>query len=419
MRSGSPLKMPLFHAPGQLTKLTFRVRAQIELGEQITVSVAGSTGDDVAETLLLVTTPTEYPIWRSPRPLVVPSHAPVRYSLVVHSGDAVVSASPERDVCPVGARFEVELLDDVFATRSAAGSEADIDAAAAPLDASKSGGVPPASGRFEDVLPENSDLVEGCLFITSFTLPVKLTRHSVSGEWSATWDECALHARTEDSCAGDMPLRWVGTVQTHMLKDEVGNPWACEGAAPGALLDDAERAKLVACLTAFDCIPIFLPPKQLDIVYRLMCKEVLWPAMHNTLVLFGPFWKPESGWSPEAIASWWREYEAVSKAFALELASRVTTGDVVWVHDYHLSLLPRDIRTACALHKGLGVDDVGVIYFSHLPFPTWEIFRSLPWRDELLNGIIAGECSFMYRYSLRAYCSQFDSLPLTYLTFSR
>ena len=389
---------PRFESAGKLTQVTFRVRGEISHGEQLAVkcgSVEERTTGEMPETLVLVTTPSEYPIWRSPRPLVVPSHVPLSYTVVVLSGGDSVAAttSARRTVVPTGVHFEVEELGDIFSPRppvrprSAPSSSSASSSAIRSATSAEEIAARRLSGTIDQL--QMDDLVEGCIYITSFTLPVFLTRDSTTGDWCAEWDECALHAKTEDSCSDEMTMRWVGTVQMRMLKDETGAPFVCE--AEGDNPFGAEREKLRAVLAKMKCIPLFLPTEQLDVVYRLMCKEVLWPAMHNTLVLFGSFFNAERGWNPSVIKTWWSAYQAVCKAFSTALVDVLVSGDVVWVHDYHLMKLPLDIRTDCAA-KGLDpFDDVGIIYFSHLPFPTWEIFRSLPWRDELLNGIIAAD----------------------------
>ena len=78
--------------------------------------------------------------------------------------------------------------------------------------------------------------------------------------------------------------------------------------------------------------------------------------------------------------SWWDDYVAVNAAFAQKVLEIAGERDVVWVHDYHLMLLPAMLRAVRP--------DLRIGFFLHTPFPPEELFRCLPHREELLEGIV-------------------------------
>ena len=80
----------------------------------------------------------------------------------------------------------------------------------------------------------------------------------------------------------------------------------------------------------------------------------------------------------------WAAYREVNRLFAKEVAKDVQDGDLVWVHDYHLMLLPEMLRE----EMGNSKKNVKIGFFLHTPFPSSEIYRILPVREQLLLGIL-------------------------------
>ena len=83
-------------------------------------------------------------------------------------------------------------------------------------------------------------------------------------------------------------------------------------------------------------------------------------------------------------------YRVVNRKFAEVVGEYVEEGDVVWAHDYQLLLLPRMLREQ---H-----DDVSIGFFLHIPFPSYELFRLIPWREELLNGMLGADLIGFHTY---------------------
>ena len=100
------------------------------------------------------------------------------------------------------------------------------------------------------------------------------------------------------------------------------------------------------------------------------CNRTLWPLFHyfTTLARFEE--------------EHWKEYQRVNRAFASALAEVLQPDDILWIHDYHLLLLPRLVRERFP-HMPIG-------FFLHIPFPSYEVFRLLPrpWRAEIIEGLL-------------------------------
>ena len=98
--------------------------------------------------------------------------------------------------------------------------------------------------------------------------------------------------------------------------------------------------------------------------------EILWPLLH---------------YHPGEITfdeSTWEAYKEANRLFAKTVAADIQDNDLVWVHDYHLMLLPAMLR------KKICKRNVKFGFFLHTPFPSSEIFRILPVRDEILLGVL-------------------------------
>ncbi|KAI8096964.1 glycosyltransferase family 20-domain-containing protein [Halteromyces radiatus] len=116
-------------------------------------------------------------------------------------------------------------------------------------------------------------------------------------------------------------------------------------------------------------IPIFLKNEQAFGHYEGYCKQVLWPLFHYVI------------WNGSIDESqYWDDYVAVNQAFAQTIADNYEPGDIVWIQDYHLLLVPQILRDLKPLAR------IGL--FIHTPFPSSEMFRCLPHRREILDGIL-------------------------------
>jgi trehalose 6-phosphate synthase/phosphatase len=133
----------------------------------------------------------------------------------------------------------------------------------------------------------------------------------------------------------------------------------------------AERQRLDRHLAERSIVPIYLSPHEVKQYYENFANGVIWPLCHYML---------------ERIpldAKGWDVYRQVNEKFADATAHVYRPGDVVWVHDYQLLLVPGMLRER--------LPDARIGFFLHIPFPSTEIFRTLPWRDALLEGMLGAD----------------------------
>ncbi|KAL7277126.1 hypothetical protein ACG7TL_008971 [Trametes sanguinea] len=133
-------------------------------------------------------------------------------------------------------------------------------------------------------------------------------------------------------------------------------------------------------------VPVWLDDKDAHGHYDGYCKQTLWPLFHYLL------WQDVATEYASADAHW-APYAAVNAAFARRVAEVYRPGDLIWIHDYHLLLVPSLLRQA--------LPDAAVGLFVHTPFPSSEVFRCLPRRKEILDGMLGANliCFQTYSYS--------------------
>jgi trehalose 6-phosphate synthase/phosphatase len=121
----------------------------------------------------------------------------------------------------------------------------------------------------------------------------------------------------------------------------------------------------------YSCFPIFLTRSDIKMFYHGFCNKTIWPLFHYfpTYTVFEK--------------NLWAAYEKVNNKFCEALLKKIGPRDTVWVHDYQLLLLPGLLR------KRMPEAKIG--FFLHIPFPSFEIFRLLPWRKEILEGLLGAD----------------------------
>jgi trehalose 6-phosphate synthase/phosphatase len=142
---------------------------------------------------------------------------------------------------------------------------------------------------------------------------------------------------------------------------------------PGGTVAVEDEPAVRVRMHALGAHPVFLSEPEMDSFYHGFCNSTLWPLFH--------YFPSFTEYSEEH----WRTYQHVNRLFSEATASVVRPGDVVWVHDYQLLLLPKMLR-----ERGL---DVQIGLFLHIPFPSYEIFRYLPtrWGCALLEGMLGAD----------------------------
>eukprot|EP00903_Cladosiphon_okamuranus_P018856 g17344.t1 len=226
---------------------------------------------------------------------------------------------------------------------------------------------------------------DGGVVVASFYLPVTLTKHTVpsasSGDdhdpedrdndcdgWTAEWDHEQLTALQTN-----LRVVRVGTIKCdHDITEE-------------------DKAAVVKALLKLNCVPVFLSKSLTHHCYYTYCKGVLWPVMHGMLEMFDDLPNTNTLLDDKAITSGWQAYKQVNRAFRDKVVEVFHEGDMIWVHGFHLAILP------AFLDRTVKVARIGL--FLHTPFPPSEVFRALPHREDLLRGMLGADQVGFHRFS--------------------
>ncbi len=139
---------------------------------------------------------------------------------------------------------------------------------------------------------------------------------------------------------------------------------------PGASVPPEHETAVRTHAGQFKSRPVYLPEESMDRFYLGFCNKTIWPLFHYFPVL--THYEEEN----------WQEYRNVNRAFAEAVVNALQPDDVLWIHDYHLMLLPKLVRDK--------FPEMPIGFFLHIPFPSWEVFRMLPrpWREEIIEGLL-------------------------------
>lgn len=118
-------------------------------------------------------------------------------------------------------------------------------------------------------------------------------------------------------------------------------------------------------------VPLTLSADEVADYYEGFSNDTLWPLSHDVIS------------PPEFHRHWWDAYRRVNRRFAEAAAGLAAPGAVVWVHDYQLQLVPALLRELRP--------DLRIGYFHHIPFPPLEIFAQLPWRRQVVEGLLGAD----------------------------
>lgn len=118
-------------------------------------------------------------------------------------------------------------------------------------------------------------------------------------------------------------------------------------------------------------VPISLGAEEYDKYYEGFSNATLWPLYHDLVV------------PPQFHRSWWNTYCSTNARFAQAAVDAADFGATIWIHDFHLQLVPEMIRAQRP--------DVRIGFFNHIPFPAETIFAQLPWRDSILKGLLGAD----------------------------
>uniref|UniRef100_A0A2P2Q419 alpha,alpha-trehalose-phosphate synthase (UDP-forming) n=1 Tax=Rhizophora mucronata TaxID=61149 RepID=A0A2P2Q419_RHIMU len=234
-----------------------------------------------------------------------------------------------------------------------------------------------ASGNLLDVPQTPRSLPRVMNILVANMLPLHAKRNVETGKWCFSLDKDSLLLQLKDGFSPKTEVVYVGSLKVD--------------------IDPSEQEEVAQTLLEdFNCVPTFLSQDLQKKFYLGFCKQHLWPLFHYMLPMC-----PEHGDRFDRVL--WRAYVSANKIFADKVMEIISPeDDYVWVHDYHLMVLPTFLRK-CYNRVKLG-------FFLHSPFPSSEIYRTLPVRDEILRGLLncdlVGFHTFDYARHFLSCCSR-------------
>lgn len=223
----------------------------------------------------------------------------------------------------------------------------------------------------------SSSVIRERKILVANMLPLNARRDTENGKWCFSLDQDSLLLQLKDGFPPETEVIYVGSLKVEIEASE-------QEEVAQTLLDQ------------FKCVPTFLPHDIQKKFYHGFCKQQLWPLFHYMLPMC-----PDHGDRFER--QLWQAYVSANKLFADTIMEVVNPeDDYVWIHDYHLMVLPTFLRKR--YHR------VKLGFFLHSPFPSSEIYRTLPVRDEILKGLLNSDLigfhTFDYARHFLSCCSR-------------
>ncbi|MGE5436178.1 MAG: trehalose-6-phosphate synthase, partial [Syntrophothermus sp.] len=143
---------------------------------------------------------------------------------------------------------------------------------------------------------------------------------------------------------------------------------------PGLEVDEQYQSEIKErLLSQYNSFPIYLSEDVMENFYQGFCNKTIWPLFH--------YFPSFADYKEE----YWNSYQQVNKQFFEQIIELLKPDDYLWIHDYHLMLLPKLIREK--------MPNIKIGFFLHIPFPTYEVYSLLPskWRIEILEGLLGAD----------------------------
>ncbi|NLL53229.1 MAG: bifunctional alpha,alpha-trehalose-phosphate synthase (UDP-forming)/trehalose-phosphatase [Peptococcaceae bacterium] len=197
------------------------------------------------------------------------------------------------------------------------------------------------------------------IIIISNRLPVTVKRNSQGLEYYKSIGGLATGLKSYHQQADSIWVGWPGIANEEM--------------------NDREKKIIQKELRKdYQCLPVFLFSEEIDQYYNGFCNKTIWPLFH--------YFTSKTQYEIET----WEAYKQVNEKFFKAVEAVIESNDIIWVHDYHLMLLPKMIKEK--------FPDTQIGYFLHIPFPSFEIYRLLIWREEILRGLLGADLIGFHTY---------------------
>lgn len=194
--------------------------------------------------------------------------------------------------------------------------------------------------------------------IISNRLPVQITQHHKEIQITPSVGGLATGMKSIHSEGNSLWIGWSG-LETDAITEEISEK-----------VDHALRKE--------KCVAVHLTSQEVNDFYLGFSNKTIWPLFHY----FVEYTKFDF--------NQWQAYKAVNQKFAEKALEFIEDDDTIWVHDYQLMMLPELIKK----HK----PNATIGFFLHIPYPSHEIFRIFPWREELLRGLLGSDLIGMHTY---------------------
>jgi len=198
----------------------------------------------------------------------------------------------------------------------------------------------------------------GRLLIISNRLPISVTRRADKVNFQASVGGLATGLASFRDSHQSQWIGWPG-----IAKDK---------------LSPQQQDQIVDRLGEHNCHSVFLSAKDVRNFYYGFCNKTVWPLFH-----YFPLYTVYE-------EQYWKAYRNVNNAFCETIIKIAKPRDYIWVHDYQLMLLPELIREK--------LPDAQIGFFLHIPFPSFELFRLLPWRKEIIKGLLGADLIGFHTY---------------------
>ena len=161
--------------------------------------------------------------------------------------------------------------------------------------------------------------------------------------------------------------------------EQSGSIWVgWPGLSNDAITNDEKKKIRRELNDTYRCHPVFLSDDEVNEYYHGFCNKTIWPLFH--------YFQSKTEYDFTA----WETYKRVNEKFFKAVDPLIGSGDIIWIHDYQLMLLPAMIKEK---HPNAKIG-----FFLHIPFPSFEIFRLLIWRAEILRGLLGADLIGFHTY---------------------
>ncbi len=185
--------------------------------------------------------------------------------------------------------------------------------------------------------------------------------------------ETRVHVPHQDKITAHIPAGGVAIALDPIARATKGI-YIARGKTPEdkLVVDKANKILINDSENSYTLKRVFLPPDRFDQYYNGFSNQTLWPLCH--VAFERPEFKPE----------WYEGYKKVNEKFAEAISSEIKGKTFIWIHDYQLSLVPKLLGR----HK-----NITLAMFWHIPWPTWEVFRIVPYKHEIIESLLT--CDFL------------------------